>query len=129
AGPERVEGGELLNGIATAVRNHVFMSDHARDTAALWVLHTYLVDCFLVSPRLGVRSPTKGCGKTLLLDVLGRLVLRPLPTANVTPAALFRVVEGHRPTLLVDEGDTFLFDNDELRGVLNSGHRKGGAVL
>src|SRR5262249_8887595 len=79
--------------------------------------------------RLGVRSPTKQCGKTTLLDVIGRLVLRPLPTANVTAAAIFRVVEGHRPTLLVDEVDTFLHENDELRGILNSGHRKGGTVL
>src|SRR5262249_37217060 len=86
-------------------------------------------DRFLISPRLGVRSPTKGCGKTLLLDVLDRVVARPLPTTNVTAAAIFRVIEAHRPTLLVDEADTFLRDNDELRGVLNSGHRKGGAVL
>jgi len=31
--------------------------------------------------------------------------------------------------LLIDEADTFLGVSDELRGVLNSGHRKGGAVL
>jgi hypothetical protein len=64
-----------------------------------------------------------------LLDILPRLVLHPLPTANVSVSALFRVVEAHRPTLLVDEVDTFLATADELRGVLNSGHRKGGAVL
>jgi hypothetical protein len=34
-----------------------------------------------------------------------------------------------RPTLLLDEGDTFLPQNEELRGILNSGHRRGGAVL
>jgi putative DNA primase/helicase len=123
-----VDGAELLDGIATAVRAHVVMSNHCRDACALWLLHTYLVDRFLISPRLGIRSPTKGCGKTLLLDVLGRLVARPLPTASVTPAAIFRVVEAHRPTLLIDEADTFLYDNDELRGVLN-GNRKGSTVL
>jgi putative DNA primase/helicase len=83
----------------------------------------------MVSPRLAVDSPTKGCGKTTFLDVLSRLVLKPLPTANVTPSVVFRVVEAQRPTLLIDEGDSFLRDNDELRGVLNSGHRKGGGVL
>jgi putative DNA primase/helicase len=71
----------------------------------------------------------KRCGKTTLLDVISRLVLRPLPTGSVTAAALFRVVEGYRPTLLVDEADTFLSEADELRGVLNSGHRKGGQVV
>jgi hypothetical protein len=34
-----------------------------------------------------------------------------------------------RPTLLVDEADTFLKENDELRGVLNARHRKGGVVI
>jgi hypothetical protein len=127
--PEPVAGPELLDGMAKAIRRHVVLPEHACDASALWVVHTYLLDRFLVSPRLGVRSPTKGCGKTLLLDVLGRLALRPLPAANVSSSAIFRVIEGHCPTLLVDEADTFLYDNDELRGVLNSGHRKGGAVL
>jgi Protein of unknown function (DUF3631) len=127
--PEPVNGAALLEDLARSIRRHVVMSDAARDEAALWVLHAYMIDCFLVSPRLGVTSPTKQCGKTTLLDVLGRCVPRPLSTANVTPAALFRVVEGYRPTLLVDEADSFLHDNDELRGVLNSGHRKGGTVL
>jgi putative DNA primase/helicase len=126
--PEPVKGDELLDEIAKAIRRHVVLTDHARDTTALWTLHTYLIDRFLVSPRLGISSPTKGCGKTLLLDVLSRLVPRPLPTQNVTPAAIFRVVEAYQPTLLIDEADTFLYDNDDLRGVLN-GNRKGSTVL
>jgi putative DNA primase/helicase len=126
---EAVDGAELLDGLATAVRRHVVLSDTGRDAAALWTMHAYLVEIFPISPRLGVVSPTKRCGKTTLLDVLGCLVLRPLPTANVTAAALFRVIEMYHPTLLVDEADTFIRDSDELRGVLNSGHRKGGQVL
>jgi putative DNA primase/helicase len=129
AWPQPVDGAALLDRLANAARAHVVMSDHDRDVGALWTVHSYLLDCFFISPRLGVCAPTKGCAKTLLLDVLAPLVLRPLPTTNVTPAAIFRVIEGHRPTLLIDEADTFLRDNDELRGVLNSGHRKGGRVL
>jgi putative DNA primase/helicase len=30
---------------------------------------------------------------------------------------------------LIDEADTFLKENDELRGILNSGHRRGGQIL
>ena len=127
--PEPVDGAQLLDAVAEAIGAYVVMPPHCADTAALWVAHSYLLDRFLVSPRLAISSPTKQCGKTTLLDVLTRLVLRPLPTANVTAAAVFRVVEGYRPALLVDEADTFLRDNDELRGVINSGHRKGGSVL
>jgi putative DNA primase/helicase len=124
-----VDGAELLNDLATAIRRHVVMAECQADTTALWAAHTYLLDCFGISPRLAITSPEKGCGKTTLLDVVSRLVWRPLPTANVTAAAIFRIIEAHRPALLIDEADTFLPDNEELRGVLNSSHRLGGAVI
>jgi len=66
------------------------------------------------------------CSKTTLLDVLSRFVLLPLPTANVTAAAIFGVVESHRPTLLVDKADKFLPEAEELRGWLK--FRRRGLV-
>jgi hypothetical protein len=127
--PDPVDGAELLCALAENIRQHVVMFDHAADTAALWVVHTYLLNCFGISPRLAIKSPEKGCGKTTALDVVSRLVFRPLPTSNASTAAIFRVVELQQPTLLIDEADTFLLENDELRGILNSGHRHGGATL
>jgi Protein of unknown function (DUF3631) len=124
-----VDGAALLDDIVAAIRRYVVLPEHAARACACWVVHTFLAEQFLVSPRLSISSPTKGCGKTTLLDVLSRLVLRPLQASNVTPAAVFRVIEKCKPCLLIDEADTFLGVNDELRGVLNSGHRKGGAVL
>jgi putative DNA primase/helicase len=105
------------------------MHNHAADMTALWVVHSFLVGCFCISPRLAITSPEKGCGKTTALDVLSRLVSRPLPTANASASAVFRVIEMLRPTLLIDEADTFLPENEELRGILNSGHRQGGYVI
>jgi hypothetical protein len=127
--PDPVNGADLLDALSASIRQHVVMSDRAADTATLWVLHTYLLDCFGISPRLAITSPEKQCGKTTLLDVLARLVWRPLPTANATAAAIFRVVEKQPPTLLIDEADTFLPEKDELRGILNSGHHQGGSVI
>ncbi len=127
--PEPVDGVELLGSLSSNIRRHIVMFDHTADSAALWVLHSYLLDCFGISPRLAITSPEKGCGKTTALDVVSRLVSRPLPTANASAAAIFRVVELIRPTLLIDEADTFLRENEELRGILNSGHRQGGSVI
>jgi putative DNA primase/helicase len=127
--PRPVGGADLLNTLGATIRSHVVMPDNATTTAALWVAHTYLLDCFSISPRLAITSPEKGCGKTTLLDVLSRVVMRPLATANATASAIFRVVETQRPTLLIDEADTFLSENEELRGILNSGHRQGGSVI
>lgn len=128
--PEPVDGATLLNELRDAVASYVVMPPGAAETVALWVIQTHALDSFGISPRLAITSPEKGCGKTTLLDVVGRLVPRPLPTANTGPAAVFRVIEAAQPTLLIDEADTFLDKDDgALRGILNSGHRRGGAVL
>ena len=44
---------------------------------------------------------------------------------NCTPATIFRVIEAHEPSLLVDEFDSFQNAHEELRGILNSGHTRG----
>jgi Protein of unknown function (DUF3631) len=126
---DAVNGVALLDDIVAAICRYVVLPEHAVRACACWVLHTFLAERFLVSPRLCISSPTKGCGKTTLLDVLARLVQRPLIASNITPAAVFRVIEKCKPSLLIDEADTFLGVNQELRGVLNSGHRQGGSVV
>jgi hypothetical protein len=127
--PDTVNGADLLDQLSENIRRHIVMSSHATDIVALWVVHTYLLHSFDISPRLAVTSPEKGCGKTTVLDLLSRLVWRPLSTANTSAAAIFRVVEMTQPTLLIDEADTFLLEREDLRGVLNSGHRRGGSVI
>ena len=54
---------------------------------------------------------------------------RPLPANNITAATIFRTIEKYFPTLLLDEADTYLRDNEEMRGVLNSGHRRDLAYV
>jgi putative DNA primase/helicase len=49
--------------------------------------------------------------------------------SNITASALFRTVEKYRPTLLIDEADSFMTANEEMRGILNSGHRKASAYV
>jgi putative DNA primase/helicase len=69
---EPIDGGELLRDLSATIRRHVVMPDHVADAVAMWVVHTYIVDCFGISPRLAITSPEKSCGKTTLLDVLSR---------------------------------------------------------
>jgi hypothetical protein len=47
----------------------------------------------------------------------------------MTAAAVFRSIESWRPCLIIDEADTFLPENHELRGVLNSGHSRATAFI
>ena len=127
--PEWVNGPEILSEIRSAISRYVFLSGKAGDAITLWVIHAHAYRAFHHSPRLNPYSPEKGCGKTTLLDVMQALTPKALRTENVTTAVLFRLIDAYAPTLLVDEYDTFLKDNDELRGALNAGHRQGGKHL
>ncbi len=127
--PEPVDGDALLDNIVLVVRRYLVLPPNGAEAIALWVVAAHAFDCFQISPRLHIRSPEKRCGKTVLLDVLECLTLRSIRTENVTTAVLFRLVDGYQPTLLIDEVDSFLKDNEELRGALNAGHRRGGQML
>lgn len=127
--PDPVDGTELLEELRTAFRRFVVLDESGLAVLALWVVHTYTFDAAWITPRLAVTSPEKRCGKTLVLTLLRHVVAKPLLSANASPAAIFRVVESVRPTLLIDEADTFLRGKDELRGILNSGHQQDGSVL
>lgn len=120
--PGAVDGAALLDSIRTVINEHLVLADDVDVPMSLWVLLTYCFNDFPILPILGISSPEKRCGKTTALEVLHGLVHRPLPAASISAAAVFRVVEGHKPTLLIDEADTFLPINNELRGVINSGH-------
>jgi hypothetical protein len=97
---------------------------------ALWVLHAHLFERFLVTPRLALVSPVRGCGKTTLLALIERLLPRCDRTDNITPAVIYRLIERDRSALIIDEADNLeLARNGALRAVLNSGHRKGGNIM
>lgn len=127
--PEPVDGAALLREVAAVLTRYVALPAHADVAAALWSIHAHALAAADISPILSLVSPEKRCGKTRTLSVLSRLVPRPLPTSNITPAALFRSIELFSPTLLIDEAETFLGEREELRGVLNSGHSRDGAFV
>jgi putative DNA primase/helicase len=127
--PKPVDGAALLDEIARAIGRYVVLDEFAAVAVALWIVHAHAIDAAYVSPRLAITSPEKRCGKTTLLTVFGALVARALATANMTTATIFRVIEAVRPTLLIDEADSFLGDADEMRGVINAGHCRATATV
>jgi putative DNA primase/helicase len=112
--PASVDGAALLQEMVATFERFLALPPRTADALALWVVHAHCHEAADVSPILALTSPEKRCGKTRTLTLLGRLVPKPLPTANITVAAVFRSVEKWRPTLLIDEGDSFLRDNEDL---------------
>jgi hypothetical protein len=121
--------GRSLDAVAAFVRTFVVLSEEHIVALALFVFHTHAPDAAETTPYISVTSALPRCGKTRLLEVLELLVRTPLPTANISDAALFRAIEELTPTLLFDEIDTIFgsksHDRDDLRGMLNAGYRRG----
>lgn len=129
AWPAPVDGDQLLNDICSLIRYYIICNTETAIAATLWVSFTWLIDQAKVAPIAMITAPEKRCGKSQLLDLIGRLSRRPLVASNISPAAIFRVIEAHQPTLLIDEADAFLRDNEEARGILNSGHTRQSAYV
>jgi putative DNA primase/helicase len=127
--PQPVNGAALMDEVVTHINRHVVLPTGASVAVALWCVHTYLLDAFRHTPRLTVSSSDPDCGKTTLLDIVAQLVFRPLSTSGISGAAFYRTVEHSHPTLLADEGDSYLHENEELRGCFNAGHKRGGQMI
>lgn len=107
-----------------------FPSAAAAAAVTLWAVHTHVLEAFDSTPRLVLSSPEKGSGKTRVLEVLEHFVPRAMFAVNCSVAALFRGVAMGKATLLFDEADTYFGPrvaqyHEELRGLVNAGHRKG----
>jgi putative DNA primase/helicase len=126
---QAVDGALLLDSLAQLINQYVVLPAFAAEALALWIIHTYAFELRDVTAYVGIESPEKRCGKTTLLSVLAELVSRPVIAANISPPALFRVIEEATPTLLIDEADTFLRGNEEMRGILNSGYTRKTAYV
>jgi hypothetical protein len=124
-----VDGNGLATALVAAIKNYIVLRDEQADTIAFWILHTWLVNEFYISPRLALTSPTKGCGKTTVLRLLNIVTRRPKRTGSISPPALFRAVEMFQPTMLLDETEKYVEHGSDLHALLNEGHCKGASIM
>ncbi|MCL1825820.1 MAG: DUF3631 domain-containing protein [Betaproteobacteria bacterium] len=127
--PDAVSGDALLSDIACTIGRFIVCKIETAQAAALWIAMTWFIDMIEVAPLAVITAPEKRCGKSQLLTLLGKLSHRPMVVSNISPSALFRVIDTYHPTLMIDEADAFMRDNEELRGILNSGHTRDSAYV
>lgn len=120
---------ELLDEIAAQIERFIVCQEETVTAATLWIAMTWFINVVKVAPIAVITAPEKRCGKSQLLFLLSRLVFRPIAASNITSAALFRSIDLWHPTLLIDEADTFMRENEEMRGLLNCGHTPDSAKI
>jgi hypothetical protein len=102
----------------------------ATATLALWVMLSYTYPAWDAVPYLYVGGPM-GSGKSRVLEVLQRVVFRPLSSSNVTAPTLFRSLHAQGGVLLFDEAERLRQstpEQNEIQSVLLSGYKRGGTA-
>jgi hypothetical protein len=124
----KVDGAALLNEIAEYLSRYVVLRAEHGAVLACWAVHTFAIEAAETTPYLEITSAEKESGKTRLLEALNLIVWEPWLTGSVSAAVLARKTAGR--TLLLDESDAAFKSDVEyaeaLRGILNSGYRRGG---
>ena len=129
-----MEGCAVLDAVDDFLARFIaYPNEHARHAHTLWLAHTWHMDEWESTPRLAFMSPEKGSGKTRALEVSQHLVPRGVRVSQATTAyILAKVSQDPPPTLFYDEIDTVYGQrakgNEDLRSVLNAGHRRGATA-
>jgi hypothetical protein len=123
---QAVSGARLLASLEDWFRRHVVLPAGVPLVLSLWAINTYLFEVFDFCPYIALVSPVKRCGKTTVLKLLASVTSRPEFTVNITDAALFRLIDARRPTLLMDEAEDL--QRSGLRTILNAGFEQAATV-
>lgn len=126
---EAIDPAQLLDDITRTIQRFIVVDKYQAQTAALWVSACWFIDVIDCAPIALINAPEKACGKTQLLTLMGRLAPRTAQASGISPSVLFRMIEAYQPTLFIDEVETVLKDNEDLRGLINAGHTRDSAYV
>jgi Protein of unknown function (DUF3631)/RepB DNA-primase from phage plasmid len=126
--PEQADGAALLNALRMHFKRYVVLPEHADIALALWTLNTWVFESFDIAPYLSITSPTRRCGKTVLMTLLYWLCGRGKKSDSMSKPAIYRSVDTERPTLVLDEVGWVLDPKDERQGILCGGFERNGFV-
>jgi hypothetical protein len=120
----------LLSEIEFFIHRYVDVSPLFEKIACYYVLLTWIYDDFNELPYLRLRGEP-GSGKTRFMLTVGSLCYKPIFASGAsTVSPLFRILDSFRGTLVIDEGDFRLSDEQaEIVKILNNGNAKGFPVL
>ena len=130
-GEAHEDGAVLLRDVESFTSRFAVLPQGALLPTLLLAIGTHCFDVFETFPYLALLSPEKGCGKTRTTEVLEQIVAEPVRAVCISEAALFRLVEERKPTLILDEAEGLTGKGERveaLRSLLNAGNRAGAQV-
>lgn len=123
--------GALIADLERFFAERAFLPPHGPLILALFALNTWTYDACDTTPYLSLESPVPQCGKTTVLSLLEAVTCNPRQATATSEAALFRVIEALKPTLLIDEAETLMGRGERaeaIRAIANVGYKRGATV-
>ena len=125
---EREDPG-LLRDVALFISEHVeFPDDRYCYLLASWVICSWVPELMDHAPRVIFYGPTRS-GKSRALKTIRLLSYRGMDLINPSGAALFRIIEQHRPTVLIDEYHSLSGDRAAEVDLLFKGGYENGSKI
>jgi hypothetical protein len=128
--PDPVDAASLLEECSAKICRYVVIQPHQLTTAVLWIGHAWTYDHGVPfnSPMLAATSAEPGAGKSLLAVVVGRLCPRLSLNVEITGPNVYRFVDAHKPTMVIDEADDLFTRKSDLKHVMNAGWTRGFTI-
>ena len=120
----------LINQIDKFIYKWLDIPDKDRKFYTYYILQTWVFEKFHTIGYARALGDT-GVGKTRFLDTIGGLCYKPMFTVGAIGAApIFRILDKHRGTLIIDEANFGKSDETEaIITILNAGWEKGKPIL
>jgi len=119
-----VNGEELLEEIKKTLNRFVILPPGADLILALFYLACRFIDNLDLFPILHISSITRSSGKSILLEICCSFLLRGIMTADISYAAVFRLVDSDKAALCIDEIDELFKTKPELQNFINASYTK-----
>lgn len=120
--PEDVDLLSTIREVENIIRRIIVCDERYVTAAAYFIVATWFVDSVHYAPYAVITAPARRCGKSMMMDLMARLVRRPFVlSGKPSEATIFRTIDEFSPTLMLDEVDTYLKNSEELQGILNGG--------
>jgi hypothetical protein len=127
--PTHVNPLDLMSKVTKFIARFVVMTPSERTLIFFWSFLPWTVQLWPKLAILRITSPEKQCGKSTALDVLEQLIPNPFLTINISAAALYRLIEALKPTVLVDEADSFASTREDFRNIACGGFDRNRPVV
>lgn len=121
---------DLYDLVQHFIHKYVAVSPFYERLSSYYVLFSWLYDRFNTLPYERFIGDY-GTGKTRALQVVGSICYRPVFASGATTVSpIFRLIDRHQGTLILDEADFKNSDSDaEITKILNCGYQKGFPVI